>query len=220
MSVDKAQSAKLVKKPGMPEARPCLRKKHGGPHTPDLTGLKNVFGYLEVLRQGPNDKHECTNWVVRDKFGHERTVEANALFTGKGSGRAARGFGDRSEVNSPEYCTVRSHLRLKESRLSYRFLVFFDGWNPKKDGSILEGARWINTILGPKPGPNWQLHVLKTRMYPHGYFGPDDKDGRHIVWRHKMDRHDQDLLDLIHEWPKKKLREFVRNEVQPLLKAA
>jgi len=236
VSFDKAQlCAKLIKKPGMPEARPCLRKKghrggYRGGHSPDLTGLKNVFGYVEILRRGPDyvqpgsGKHQV-KWVVQDRLGGKRLVKAASLFNGRARGiNAAKRSGLGSKMDKfgktyPEYSTVRSHYNSQKTNPSYKNMKFYDGWNPDKGGSIIEGARWLLRYR-PKPDPNHQLHVLKPKKCPHGYFGPDDKDGRHIVWRSRMDRHDQDLLDLIHEWPKKKLREFVQNEIQPLLKVA
>ena len=73
-------------------------------------------------------------------------------------------------------------------------MAFFDDWNPDKGGSFVNGVIWIRQNLGLKPGPDWQMHVLKTKKYPHGFFGPGG-----IVWRRRMDRHDQDVLDLISE---------------------
>jgi hypothetical protein len=220
----------------MPEARACLRKKgHRGHHIVDLTGLENAFGYVKILHRGPDyvgpsDGPSCTRWTVLDKFGCKTNVLASSLFSGNSTGsRAVRGTGagvtnGHGKLN-PEYHTLVGHhqriFNKNHPRHSgYRNMTVFDDWNPDKGGSYRTGARWIREHLGPKPGPDWQLHVLKTKKYPHGYIGPNDKDGRHIVWRHKMDRHDQDLLDLIHEWPKKKLREFVQKEIQPLLKRA
>jgi hypothetical protein len=229
MGVRVGSCGKLVKKPGMPEARPCLRNKgHSSAHTPDLTGLKNVFGYIEILRRAPERaQNRAIRWRVLDKFGGERTVRADYFFINtsrRGRRRPIRRSGlggkDKNGKTYPEYHAVLNHYahifnKNDPAHSSYKDMIFYDKWNSKEGGSLVDGARWIRKNLGPKPGPGWQLHVLKTKKHPHGFFGPGG-----IVWRHKMDRHDQDLLDLIHEWPKKKLREFVQNEIQPLLKVA
>jgi hypothetical protein len=137
------------------------------------------------------------------------------LFNGRFTGKLVVGLRRGSKGSyTPEYQTVVAHFQVRKKRNSYRRMKFFDEWNPNKGGAFVNGMIWLLKNL-PKPGPGWQLHVLKTKKHPHGFFGPSG-----IVWRHKMDRHDQDLLDLIHEWPKKKLREFVQKEIQPLLKAA
>jgi len=187
-------------------------------------GLKNFFGFVEILRRGPDYVRPGApprlRWVALDKWGDKRLVRDSTLFKGGRRGfQAAVGSGsgsyDKSGKLYPEYASIRHHLYGISKLSHYKDLVFFEDWNPHKGGSIVAGVRWIRKNLGPKPGPGWQLHVLKTKKHPHGFFGPGG-----IVWRHKMDRHDQDLLDLIHEWPKKKLRQFVQNEIHPLLKAA
>lgn len=215
------QCGKLIKKQGMSKSRPCLHfKSHKGPCSPDLKGLKNVYGYLEVLRRGPNSRFRCVQWVMKDKFGSERLITARNLFRGNSTGIKVldhSGLGSRSKSGKfyPEYRAISSHYYQFHNRPYARKMAFFDDWNPDKGGSLVVGTRWIRENLGPKPGTDFQLHVLKTKKYPYGYFGPGG-----IVWRHKMDRHDQDLLDLIHEWSPKKLHKFVQHEIQPLLRAA
>ncbi len=224
MSVGKAQyCAKLVKKPGMPEARPCLRRKNhnGGYHVPDLTGLKDVFGYVEILRRAPTRLGQTQRWVALDIFGDERIVDSQGLFRGTSSGRMTKN--PNFSTRRPEYGTALRHIlwimNKNHRHISYSKMRLFEEWDPRKNGltagrSASLVLRWFYKNRKMKPGPGYQLHVRKTKKYPHGLFGPGG-----IVWRHKMDRHDQDLLDLIHQWPKKKLREFVRNEIQPLLAA-
>jgi hypothetical protein len=67
--------------------------------------------------------------------------------------------------------------------------------------------QWILNNLGVKPASDWQMHVLKTKQYPHGYFGPGG-----IVWRHKRDRHDQASLDVISEMSNEQREQFVKAE--------
>jgi hypothetical protein len=207
----------------MPEARPCLREKqHVGLHTPDLTNLKNAFGFVEILTRAsdyinPTSGERSTRWVVEDKFGGRRTVTANHLFSTDTAGRmAARGSGlgsyDKKNRPYPEYVAIKGHYDIIFNKrrwqyVSYKNMLFFDDWNPKKGGSIITGAHWIRKHLGPKPGRDYQLHVLKTKKHPYGFFGPGG-----IVWRSRMDRHDQDVLDLVAEWSDEKWRKFIETE--------
>lgn len=118
----------------------------------------------------------------------------------------------RNGNHSPEYGTLYNHWswifnKTKQLYPAYKNMLFFDAWNPNKGGSFAIGTQWICEHLGFKPGPKFQLHVLKTKKHPHGFFGPGG-----IVWRREMDRHDQDVLDLVTEWSNKKWREFVDAE--------
>lgn len=211
------QCGVMVKKPGMPEERPCIQSKghKGGNHSPDLTGLE--FGYSQkVVRLGPPNEGKQTRWIVLDRFGEEKLVRACDLLDGTSTGKKVKVDSSNKNSQSLEYNAVYSHYHAKYflKRLSYQKMEFFDEWNPEKDGSLVKGSLWIRENLGPKPGPDWELHVLKTKKYPHGFFGPGG-----IVWRHKRDRHDQALLDMIHEMPKKQLH-AVQNEIQSLLRKA
>jgi hypothetical protein len=216
----------MVKKSRMPELRPCLREKGhracgGGGHTPDLTGLENVFGYKKILSRAtdypiPGSKYTRIRWLVLDNLGDTRPICASTLFTGRSAGKQAanysvRGSQNEKGVTSPEYNTIRHHYQYifnkKHSKHnSYKNMVFFDGWNPNEDGSTIAGAQWLRKNM-PKPGPDYQLHVLKTKQHPYGFFGPGG-----VVWRSKMDRHDNDVLDLVAEWSNKKWKSFVESE--------
>jgi hypothetical protein len=204
-------------------------KGHQSDHTPDLTGLKSISGFVEVLRRGPDYAHtprrRSTQWIVLDKFGGQRLIRAGNLFNGSYKGEinaknSGLGCNDKNGDNYPEYLSVVTHHRRvfnKNDRgyISYRNMKFFDAWNPGKGGSFIVGCHWIRKNLGPRPSSEHQLHVLKTKKHPNGFFGPGG-----IVWRHKMDRHDQDALDVIAEWPRKKQIQFYETELLRLNKAA
>ena len=91
-------------------------------------------------------------------------------------------------------------------------MKLYYAWDPRVNGlavgpSAQLAMRWMQENNRQKPGPGYQLHVLKTKKYPHGFFGPGG-----ISWRHKMDRHDNDVLDLVAEWSTKKWDKFVEQE--------
>lgn len=209
----------IGQKSGMTEPRPCMRKAHHvGSHTYDLTGMKDVFGFKEILRRGPDyierkSKRHITRWWVFNSWGGERLVWQAGLFSGNSRGLCATkgtGTNDKKGRQRSEYKTIAGHLNnifnLKAPHHnSYKNMSFFDGWNSKKGGSILTGMRWILENLGPKPGSNWHIHVIKSKKYPYGFFGPGG-----IVWRNRMDKHDQDLLDLVYDWSKKKRKNFIK----------
>lgn len=71
------------------------------------------------------------------------------------------------------------------------------------------GMKWILENLGPKPGPCWEMHVLKTSENLHGYFGPGG-----LQWRPKADRHDAHAVDVITEWTNTKWEIFKKQEDQ------
>lgn len=206
---------KMGIRPGMSEPRPCSRKiHHTGWHTYDLTGMKNVYRFKEILRRGPNEgKH--IRWWVLDRWNYERLISQNNLFSGYTKGLHAApnsGLGSNNKQNQtkPEYATVRNHWKnifdSNDSRhRSYKNIKFYDGWNPDKGGSFIAGMDWIIKNIGPKINRHYELHVIKSKKYPYGFFGPGG-----VVWRNKMDRHDQDLLDLIYDWSKKKRENFIK----------
>jgi hypothetical protein len=66
--------------------------------------------------------------------------------------------------HTPEYVTVDRHfnviLRIKNKKhKSYRGMPFFDGWNPKKGGTFLSGAKWIIDNLGKRP-KGCSMHIV------------------------------------------------------------
>jgi hypothetical protein len=209
----------MIKKQGMPKARPCLREKghRGCRHTPDLSGLKNVFGYAEILGRGKDfilhkTNHRSTSWLVLTKFGTQRRVRASELFNGVSRGTCAKhGIDKETFFEAHSLNQHYNHIfNAKTSRHSaYKNMAFYDAWNPKKGGLRVVGALWIRKNLGPRPSEHHQLHVLKTKKHPFGFFGPGG-----IAWRRRMDRHDQDLLDLVAEWSNKKWKDFIKQENQ------
>ena len=171
--------SKMTKKPGMPEARPCMRNNgHSSHHTPDLTGLINTFGYKKILGRGPNyidpQGKQQVRWKVLDKFGGIRSVLAHCLFSGNSTGKnAARksGLGARTKdgKNRPEYATVCDHhYAIKKSYVnpafkSYKNVPFYDGWNPDKGGTFMTGMLWIiENLEVRKPGDH--LHIIDRKI--------------------------------------------------------
>ncbi len=163
MKIKVEQCTKLIKKPGMPQARSCFREKgHRGRHSPDLTGLKNAYGYTEFLRRGPDyiDKktgYHHTVWIARHKFGVLAKVSAISLFNGHSKGIHY----PKNSLNaskSPEYKTLYNHRRWifnenHRSHKNYSEMKFYDGWNPDKGGNLFIGVKWLRENR-PKPGPN------------------------------------------------------------------
>jgi hypothetical protein len=214
---------KMIEKQGLLKACPCLRKHgHTGAHTPDLTGLVNVFGYAKIIKRAPDYVNpvsggHSTQWVVLHRDGWKKQTLANYLFNGRSAGISApnfRGVGctDKRGKPYPEYTTIQRHwiyiFNFKSLEHSvYKRMKFYDKWNPIKGGSIVDGCIWIRKNLGPKPGKDWQMHVIKSKKCPFGFFGPGG-----IIWRHKMDRHDQSAIDIICEWSNKKWIGFLKQE--------
>ncbi len=209
----------MIVRIGLPEPRPCLRLFCDGNHTPDLTGLENVFGYVKILGKGPSRSGTSngTRWWVQDKFGDKRLIDAKSLFSGNSRGLAARknsglGFSKLSEYNAAfRHVKAIVDKKCRDYSLYFR-MKLYKKWDPRSNGlSIGQSAQlvvqWMRETDQAKPGLSWQLHVLKTKKYPYGFFGPNG-----IMWRHKMDRHDQDLLDLISEFSNKKWKEFIEQE--------
>jgi hypothetical protein len=182
--------------------------------------MKNVFGYVEIIKRAPDyvspTNYRQTRWYALDKFGVVRSVQATCLFSGQSAGRQAKdksgsGSVDKSGKIKNEYATVRGHWRVRfnpnnKQHVSYKHMRLCDEWNPNKGGSFIAGTLWIENNL-PCPGQGYELHVIKSTKYSHGYFGPGG-----IVWRHKMDRHDQYVLDLVCEWSDKTFDDFVKQE--------
>jgi hypothetical protein len=148
-------------------------------------------------------------------------VFASDLFKGVSAGKYVKSGSDQGCIRAgrpkKEYNTISSHWQRvfdpnnRDHRAS-KHMLFCDEWNPRKGGSKIVGTRWIEKNL-PCPGPDYELHVIKTKKCPHGYFGPGG-----IEWRHKMDRHDQDLIDHIYEMPEQNLIDL-REEIDRLLKS-
>lgn len=216
----------MIQKPGMPEPRPCMNKlKHGSLHTPDLTGLENVYGYQKILCRGEvyisRNGYKRTTWKVADRYEDIRTVIASSLFSGHSGGIKARnrsGLGSKQKNGKikPEYHTIQSHftrifIRKHPDHGVYKNMIFFDDWNPRKGGSFMNGVHWMKQNGMRKPSLYHQLHVIKSKKYPHGFFGPGG-----IVWRWKGDRHDQDLKDAIYDMPRKNLIELQKEIVSVL----
>ena len=122
-------------------------------------------------------------------------------------------------IAHPEYITADHHYRWQHdsSQRNYKFyknMTFHTLWDAapgtSKAASIFarNAAQWMKEYCA-KPGVGYQLHVLKTKKHPNGYFGPGG-----IVWRHKTDRHDQMALDILCEMPTWKLKAFVKQELQ------
>ena len=194
---------KMMKMPGMPEARPCIREKEhsSNKHTLDLKGLKNVFGYAEILRRAPNyvapRGSEETRWWVLDKFGSKRMVGAHKLFNGNSRGRlpltnSGLGSRDKKGKQRPEYKTVAAHyywiVKSKEARLAaYKGMPFFDGWNPDKDGSCLNGMIWIIENLGKRPKGS-SIHIIDHEKG----FVPGN-----LEWASKRKQNNQQMFKII-----------------------
>jgi hypothetical protein len=136
----------------------------------------------------PNGER-CARWNFKNRYGQIFPARADAMIDGRNNGVRVRpgtgvGIQDKFGKMRPEYGTVRHHYALvfysgTQQHKNYKNMIFFDDWAPCKGGSIIEGGQWIIKNLGAKPGPDWQLHVLKTRKYPHGFFGPGG-----IMWHH------------------------------------
>jgi len=63
-----------------------------------------------------------------------------------------------------EYTSVQGHYhkifdRKNPKNKNYKGMPFFDGWNPKKNGSLKIGADWIIANLGKRPTGS-TLHVV------------------------------------------------------------
>lgn len=162
---------KLIKKLGMPKAGPCLRKKnHGGFHTPDLSGLK-IHNYVVLHREldRVRPSKQGVWWVVLDRSGNRRIVIASSLFNGDSIGLHTRRGGslavhDKLGHIKPEYRTVVFHLNRWRRKIgNYGKMKFFKDWDSDQGGAPIEGFLWILKNLGPKPGPDYQLHVLKNK---------------------------------------------------------
>ena len=64
----------------------------------------------------------------------------------------------------PELFTVKSHYRWivnweVERLKGYKGMRFYDGWNPKKGGSLQAGADWIVENLGKRP-KGCSMHIV------------------------------------------------------------
>jgi hypothetical protein len=92
------------------------------------------------------------------------------------------------------------------SHRNYKYQEWFPFWDPKQGGSLANAREWFRNNL-PKPGPGYELHVIKSLEHPYGYFGPG-----WLKWVHKMDRHDKDLTALATTWTNEQWEEFKRQE--------
>jgi hypothetical protein len=66
---------------------------------------------------------------------------------------------------TPEYTTIRNHFEVifnskNPQYKNYEGVPFFDGWNPKKGGLMLNGAQWIIDNLGKRP-KGCILHIVE-----------------------------------------------------------
>lgn len=118
---------------------------------------------------------------------------------------------DVMQKYSPETATIHGHYvkhtnpKVKGHN-AYKNQVWCALWDPRQGGTLEAARQWFRAYL-PKPGPGYELHVLKTTQYPHGYFGPGG-----LKWVHKMDRHDKDLTALVSHWTDAQWEEFVKQE--------
>lgn len=111
----------------------------------------------------------------------------------------------------PETQTIWSHWYQHSSPKAaahqrYKKQVWFGPWDQSQGGTLEAARNWFKANL-PKPGPGYELHVMKSQEYPHGYFGPG-----WLKWVHKMDRHDKDLAALVTTWTNEQWEEFKRQE--------
>ena len=211
---------KMIKRGKMTEARPCRREKgHSGFCAPNLIGMQ--FSGWKVISKGPNLVYSPSSWQSRYKcrnvFGDVSLVVEGALMNGQSRGLTSRNSSGMSSINKegkcrPEWATIKTHwLRTfgpnTKENSTYRKLSFCDDWNPLKGGNFWVGMKWIIKNLGKKPGDGWEMHVLKTKKYPHGYFGPGG-----IGWRHRRDIHDQLVLDVVAEMSNKEWEKFIEME--------
>jgi len=151
--------------------------------------LRNVFGFKKILKRGPDYVNTSgsltTQWIVLDKYGYQRSVRAVLLFKKLSAGkRAPNNTTSNNGKMYPEARTVRSHIKMilkpTRARKNYKYMRIFRSWDPRRNGSVTAAIKWLRENM-PKPNSDFQLHVLKTKKYPRGFFGPGG-----IVWRHKM----------------------------------
>ena len=181
-----------------------------------------MYGFKEVIRRGPNwdsGSGAQIQWWMLDKFGSKRLVRLAELLNGSCQGKSAKrgsgaGIVDKTGRYYPEYRSSAKHLYdiLCETKTSYKNMLIYSLWDPRINGSTIgQTAKlimyWMRENNCANPGLGFELHVLKTRKHPYGFFGPGG-----IVWRHKMDRHDNDVLDLVAEWSNKKWKQFIESE--------
>jgi hypothetical protein len=69
---------------------------------------------------------------------------------------------------TPEYAAVVTHRQsiitaYKTKHATYRDMAFYPDWNPSVSGrgAYSRGAQWILDHLGPKPGPDFELHIVE-----------------------------------------------------------
>jgi hypothetical protein len=199
---------KMIKRGSMTEYRPCINKKaHLGQHTPHLEGM--VFGNITVGKRAPdytNPKkgNPHVRWYIP---GRKKPSYAYSLLNGRTIGRYAEkrsgtGTHDKSGKIRPEYKSAHSHIvgivdKKSDNYSRYKNMKLFPSWNPQLNGltrgqSAQIAMRWMLENM-PKPGSEYQLHVIKDAEYPYGYFAPG-----HIVWAPKIDVHQRkDLLSAI-----------------------
>lgn len=213
--------SKMIQKPGMPEPRPCFREKgHGGRHSPDLTGLKNIFAFKEALGRAPDyittSGHHNVAWRMLDNYGCERNVPAFSLFRNENRGLLPpRGLGlgskDSSGYQYPEYTTLKFHCeaifnKKHPGHNAYKNTGFYSEWNPKEGGSLIVGTQWLRKN-DPKPGPNYEFHVLKTDECPHGFIRPYG-----TMWIPKTDRHHKTSINIIASLSDELFEEVIERE--------
>ena len=144
---------------------PCVKQfKHNAGHPCVANLIGQTFGRITVLRKcSKNYKNEATHWIVIDQDGLERSVAASSLLSGTTSGKHCLS----GLSKEPEYKSVAGHFSAilgKRKAATYKGMVFYDGWNPKKGGSYLAGYLWILKNLGKRPGPEWSLDIIKHEI--------------------------------------------------------
>lgn len=164
---------KMIKTAAMAESRSCLKTRgHSGRCVPDLAGMR--FQDILVLELSAPFKNRTsqnlsTCWLTRNlKNGYEARTRAVDLTSGKMTGHY-HGFAVQNGTQTPEYRTVCGHynhifISKRPSAAGYKGMPFYDEWNPQKDGAIWKGAKWIIDNLGPKPGPEWSLDIVKHEI--------------------------------------------------------
>jgi hypothetical protein len=195
MKRKKTLCGKMIKRGLMTEERPCIRDRHsGGNHSPNLEGLR--FGNLIVGKRAPNrvgsnSKGHHPQWYI---LGRNEPILSHVLIKGRSLGKIAERYSNTGTIwalgkMKSEYSTAIDHITQiidvrHQNHSRYKYMKMYPGWDPRINGytrgqSAQLVMRWLLENM-PKPGPDYQLHVIKSKDYPHGYFAPG-----HIEWKHK-----------------------------------
>jgi hypothetical protein len=140
-----------------------------------------------------------------------KTIWKSGLLCLRISGHVGPCTADVMPKRHPETLTIWSHYHKHSNPKSaqhqnYKNQVWFAGWDPKQGGTLEAARQWLRANL-PCPGPEFELHVIKTKEHPYGYFAPGG-----LMWIHKRDRHDKDLCKLVEAWSNEQWEEFKQQE--------